>query len=96
MLKTLNSVVSAQCKIRCFVMKEKNSVEIFDVYDDRITIHTSVYKWYCELKDSHTLVRDNYNREKPSTVTDELVNKIENSLRDNRKLAVHTFSMIFP
>ncbi|KAF6216143.1 hypothetical protein GE061_000482 [Apolygus lucorum] len=57
---------------------------------------TSVYKWCREFKNGRTNVHDDLRSGKPSIVTDELVEKIENAVRDDRRSTLDAISTKFP
>ena len=94
----------AKCEIRAviryLVWKGKPPVEIFNevksAYGDCAMNRTSVYKWCREFKGGRTSVHDDQRSGRPSIVTDELVEKIENAVRDDRRLTVDELSDMFP
>ncbi|KAG5318839.1 SETMR methyltransferase, partial [Pseudoatta argentina] len=57
---------------------------------------TSVFKWCREFKNGRTSVHDDQRSGRPSILTDDIVKKIENALRDDRRLTVDELSAMFP
>lgn len=94
----------AKCEIRAviryLVVKGKAPVEIYNevktVYGDEAMNRTSVYKWCREFKNGRTSVHDDQRSGRPSIVTDELVEKIEIAVRDDRRLTLDELSAMFP
>ncbi|KAF2887416.1 hypothetical protein ILUMI_18757 [Ignelater luminosus] len=94
----------AKCEIpvviRYLVWKGKTSVVVYNevktAYGDKAMNRTSVFKWCREFKNGRTSVHDDQRSETPSIVTDEIVEKIENALRDDPKLTVDELSAMFP
>uniref|UniRef100_A0A8D8R8P0 Histone-lysine N-methyltransferase SETMAR n=1 Tax=Cacopsylla melanoneura TaxID=428564 RepID=A0A8D8R8P0_9HEMI len=94
----------AKCEIRAviryLVVKGKTPVEVFNevksAYGDGAMNRTNVYKWCREFKNGRTSVHDDQRSGRPSIVTDELVEQIENALRDDRRLTLDELSVIFP
>lgn len=94
----------AKCEIRAviryLVVKGKAPVEIFNevktVYGAKIMNRTSVYKWCREFKNGRTSVHDDQRSGRPPIVTDERVKKIDNVVRDDRRLTLDELSAMFP
>lgn len=94
----------AKCEIRgvirYLVWKGKPPFEIYNevktAYGDKAMNRTSVYKWCREFKNGRTSVHDDQRSGRPSIVTDEIVEKIENALRDDRRVTVDELSAMFP
>ncbi|KAG5326237.1 SETMR methyltransferase, partial [Pseudoatta argentina] len=57
---------------------------------------TSVFKWCREFKNGRTSVYDDQRSGRPSILTDDIVEKIENALRDDRRLTMDELSAMFP
>ncbi|KAG5321343.1 MOS1T transposase, partial [Pseudoatta argentina] len=57
---------------------------------------TSVFKWCREFKNGRTSVHDDQRSGRPSILTDDIVENIENALRDDRRLTVDELSAMFP
>ncbi len=79
----------------------KAPVQIFievvkTVYGDKVKNCTSEYKWCCEFKNSRTSAHNDQRSERPSIVTDELEEKIDNVLRDNHRLMPDELPVKFP
>ncbi|KAG5324227.1 SETMR methyltransferase, partial [Pseudoatta argentina] len=81
----------AKCEIRSviryLIWKGKTSVEVYNevktAYGDKGMNRTSVFKWCREFKNGRTSVHDDQE-------------KIENALRDDRRLTVDELSAMFP
>ncbi|KAG5327327.1 MOS1T transposase, partial [Pseudoatta argentina] len=86
----------AKCEIRgvirYLVWKGKTPVEVYNevktAYGDKGMNRTSVFKWCREFKNGRTSVHDDQ--------SDDIVEKIENALRDDRRLTVDELSAMFP
>ena len=72
----------AKCEIcgiiRYIVWKGKTPDEVYN----------EVFKWCSEFKNGRTSVHDDQRSGRPSIVTEEIVEKIENVLRNDRRLTV--------
>ncbi|KAG5308973.1 SETMR methyltransferase, partial [Pseudoatta argentina] len=94
----------AKCEIRSviryLVWKGKTPVEVYNevktAYGDTGMNRTSVFKWCREFKNGRTSVHDDQRSGRPSILTDDIVKKIENALRDDRRLTVDELSAMFP
>ncbi|KAG5322549.1 MOS1T transposase, partial [Pseudoatta argentina] len=94
----------AKCEIRsviCYlVWKGKTPVKVYNevktAYGDKGMNRTSVFKWCREFKNGRTSVHDDQRSGRPSILTDDIVEKIENALRDDRRLTVDELSAMFP
>ncbi|KAG5325007.1 SETMR methyltransferase, partial [Pseudoatta argentina] len=90
----------AKCEIRSviryLVWKGKTPVEVYNevktAYGDTGMNRTSVFKWCREFKNGRTSVHDDQRSGRPLILT----NKIENALRDDRRLPVDELSAMFP
>ncbi|KAG5305819.1 SETMR methyltransferase, partial [Pseudoatta argentina] len=94
----------AKCEIRSviryLVWKGKTPVGVYNevktAYGDTGMNRTSVFKWCREFKNGRTSVHDDQRSGRPSILTDDIVKKIENALRDDRRLTVNELSAMFP
>ncbi|KAG5332929.1 SETMR methyltransferase, partial [Acromyrmex charruanus] len=94
----------AKCEIRSviryLVWKGKTPVEVYNevktAYGDKGMNRTSVFKWCREFKNGRTSVHDDQRSGRPSILIDDIVEKIENALRDDRRLTVDELSAMFP
>ncbi|KAG5324974.1 MOS1T transposase, partial [Pseudoatta argentina] len=94
----------AKCEIRSviryLIWKGKTPVEVYNevktAYSDKSMNRTSVFKWCCEFKNGRTSVHDDQRSGRLSILTDDIVEKIENALRDDRRLTVDELSAMFP
>ncbi|KAG5322887.1 SETMR methyltransferase, partial [Pseudoatta argentina] len=94
----------AKCEIhsviRYLVWKGKTPVEVYNevktAYGDKGMNRTSVFKWCREFKNGRTSVHDDQRSGRPSILTDDIVEKIENALRDDRRLTMDELSAMFP
>jgi len=95
---------AAKCEIRTviryLVAKEKSPHEIFNevrtVYGEGHMNRTSVYKWCREFKNGCMNVHDDLRSGRPSILTDDIVKKVENAVRDDRRLTLDELSAMFP
>ncbi|KAG5313015.1 GVQW3 protein, partial [Pseudoatta argentina] len=91
----------AKCEIRSviryLVWKGKTPVEVYNevktVYGDKGMNRTSVFKWCREFKNGRTSVHDDQRSGRSSILTDDIVEEIENALRDDRRLTVDELSL---
>ncbi|KAG5319256.1 GVQW3 protein, partial [Pseudoatta argentina] len=69
--------------IRYLVWKGKTPVEVYNkvqtAYGDKGMNRTSVFKWCREFKNGRTSVHDDQRSGRPSILTDDIVEKIENA-----------------
>ncbi|KAG5324833.1 SETMR methyltransferase, partial [Pseudoatta argentina] len=94
----------AKCEIRSviryLVWKGKTPVEVYNevktAYGDKGMNRTSVFKWCREFKNGRTSVHDDQRSGRPSILTDDIVENIENALCDDRRLTVDELSAMFP
>ncbi|KAG5323444.1 GVQW3 protein, partial [Pseudoatta argentina] len=94
----------AKCEIRSviryLVWKRKTPVEVYNevktAYGDKGMNRTSVFKWCREFKNGRTSVYDYQRSGRLSILTDDIVEKIENALRDDRRLTMDELSAMFP
>ncbi|KAG5327296.1 MOS1T transposase, partial [Pseudoatta argentina] len=80
--------------------KGKTPVEVYNevktAYGDKGMNRTSVFKWCREFKNGRTSVHDDQRSGRPSILTDDIVEKKENALRDDRRLTMDELSAMFP
>ncbi|KAG5316946.1 SETMR methyltransferase, partial [Pseudoatta argentina] len=89
----------AKCEIRSviryLIWKGKTPVEVYNevktAYGDKGMNRTSVFKWCREFKNGRTSVHDDQRSGRPSILTDDIVEKIE-----DRRLTVDELSAMFP
>ncbi|KAG5317977.1 SETMR methyltransferase, partial [Pseudoatta argentina] len=94
----------AKCEIRSviryLVWKGKTPVEVYNevktAYGDKGMNRTNVFKWCREFKNGRTSVHDDQRSGRPSILTDDIVENIENALRGDRRLTVDELSAMFP
>ncbi|KAG5313222.1 MOS1T transposase, partial [Pseudoatta argentina] len=94
----------AKCEIRSviryLIWKGKTPVEVYNevktAYGDKGMNRTSVFKWCREFKNGRTSVHDDQRSGRSSILTDDIVEKIENALRDDRRSTVDELSAMFP
>ncbi|KAG5314403.1 SETMR methyltransferase, partial [Pseudoatta argentina] len=83
----------AKCEIRSviryLVWKGKTPVEVYN--EVKTAYGTSVFKWCREFKNGRTSVHDDQRSGRPSILTDDIVEKIE-----DRRLTVDELSAMFP
>uniref|UniRef100_A0A670Z1V8 Mos1 transposase HTH domain-containing protein n=1 Tax=Pseudonaja textilis TaxID=8673 RepID=A0A670Z1V8_PSETE len=94
----------ASCEVRSvirFLLAETHKpIEIFqqlcEVYGDNIITEGGVRQWYIKFKNGRTKVHDEQRSGYPSIVTDELVAKVDDKIRENRRFTVTELSLSFP
>lgn len=86
--------------IRFLVAEGKTPLEIFsrirNVYGEGVMNRTNVYKWCREFKGGRTTVLDDQRSGRPSILTDELVQKIEEIVYGDRRLTLDEISAKLP
>lgn len=86
--------------IRFLLAEGITPTEIFSriktVYGEGVMNRTSVFKWCREFSGGRTHVHDEQRSGRPSILTDELVQKIEETVREDRRLTVDEISAMFP
>ncbi|KAL4084383.1 hypothetical protein QTP88_028206 [Uroleucon formosanum] len=95
---------AAKCEIRAviryLIAKEKSPHEIFNevrtVYDESHMNRISVYKWCREFKNDRMNVHDDLRSGRPSILTDDILQKVEKAVRDDRRLTLDELSAMFP
>ncbi|KAL4091367.1 hypothetical protein QTP88_026069 [Uroleucon formosanum] len=95
---------AAKCEVRAviryLVAKEKSPHEIFNevrtVYGEGHMNRTSVYEWCREFKNGRMNVHDDLRSGRPSILTDDIVKKVENAVRDVCRLILDELSAMFP
>ena len=95
-VKNVNPISRQVQNIRYLIWKEKTPVEVKTAYGDKVMNRKSVFKSYHKFKNSRMSVHDDQRSRRPSIVTDEIMEKIENALRHDRRLTVNELSALFP
>ena len=84
---------------RYLAWKGKTPVQVYSgvktEYGDKGMNRTSVFKWCRQFQNGRTSVHDDQRSGRPS-IDDEIVDKIENVFRDDRRLSVNELSAMFP
>ncbi|GFU31973.1 HTH_48 domain-containing protein [Trichonephila clavipes] len=58
--------------------------QISEVYGENIMRDGMVRKWVRAFKDGHTNIQDEERRGRPSVITDELIQKVDCKVKENR------------
>ena len=95
---------SASCEVRAvihFLHAEGQSAAEIDrrlcrVYGDNVMSDSSVREWCRKFRDGRTDVHDEGGQGRHSTVTDELVQKVDQCVRANRRFTISELSEEFP
>ncbi|GFU21283.1 HTH_48 domain-containing protein [Trichonephila clavipes] len=78
--------------IRFLLAKNLKLMEIYrqvcEVYRNNVMNESSIQKWCVQFKNGRTNVRDEEKSGRPSIVTDELVTKVDEDIRENRRFTV--------
>lgn len=86
--------------IRFFWAKNLKPIEIYrqvcEVYGNNVMNESSVRKWCIQFKNGRTNVHDEEKSGRPSIVTDELVAKVDEKVRENRRFTITELSLCFP
>lgn len=94
----------ASCEVRAVIRfllaKNHKPIEIYrqicDVYGQGIMSESRVRQWCIDFKNGRTSVHDESRSGRPSLVTDELVAKINEKIRGNRRFTITELSEHFP
>ncbi|XP_035211673.1 protein GVQW3-like [Stegodyphus dumicola] len=86
----------ASCEVRSMIRfllaKNLKSMEIYrqvsKVYGNNIMNESSIRKWCIQFKNGRTSVHDEEKSGRPSIVTDELVAKVDEKIRENRRFTI--------
>ncbi|GFV17884.1 HTH_48 domain-containing protein [Trichonephila clavipes] len=84
----------ASCEVRPVIRLAKNLklMEIYrqvcEVYRNNVMNESSIRKWCVQFKNGRTNVRDEEKSGCPSIVTDELVAKVDEEIRENRRFTI--------
>lgn len=86
--------------IRFLLAKNLKPIEIYrqvcEVYGNNVMNESSVRKWCSQFKNGRTNVHDEEKSGRPSIVTDELVAKVDDNIRENRRFTITELSLCFP
>lgn len=70
--------------------------ELCSVYGENIMSYTAVKKWCQLFREGRTNVHDEKRSGRPSVITDDLVEKIDGKIRENRRFTITELSECFP
>jgi len=86
--------------IRCLHAERQSAVEIHlrlcRVYGDNVMGDSDVREWCKKFRDGRTDVHDEGGQGRHSTVTDELLQKVDKCVRGNRRFTISELSEGFP
>uniref|UniRef100_A0A8C5SQD0 Mos1 transposase HTH domain-containing protein n=1 Tax=Laticauda laticaudata TaxID=8630 RepID=A0A8C5SQD0_LATLA len=86
--------------IRFLLAKKHKPIEFFwqlcEVYGDNIITEGGVRQWCIKFKNGQTNVHDEQRSGYPNIVTDELVAKVDDKIRENRRFTVTELLLSFP
>jgi transposase len=94
----------ASCKVRavsCFLRAQGQSAgdihrRLCCVYGDNVLSDSCVREWCRKFRDGRTDMRDEGGQKRRSIVTDELLQKVDQCLREKRRFMISEFSEEFP
>jgi len=94
----------ASCEVRSVIRfllaKNLKPIDIYrqlrEVYGDYVMNESSVRKWCIQFKNGRTNVHDEEKSGRPSIVTDDLVAKVDEKIRENRRFTITELSLCFP
>jgi len=95
---------AADCEIR-FVIRFLNARnmllseihhQICQVYGDNAMSHGMVRKWFRVFNEGRENLHDEARSRRPSLVNDDLVHKVNEGVRDDRRFSVSDLSLHFP
>ncbi|KAL4104977.1 hypothetical protein QTP88_020252 [Uroleucon formosanum] len=93
----------ASCEVRSVIRfllaKNLKPIDIYrqlrEVYGDYLMNESSVRKWGIQFKNGRTNVHDEEKSGRPSIVTDDLVAKVDEKIRENRRFTITELSLCF-
>lgn len=94
----------ASCEVRSVIRfllaKNEKPIEIHrqlcEVYGNDVMNESSVRKWCIRFKNGRTNVHDEERSGRPSIVTDDLLAKVDEKIRENRRFTITELSLCFP
>ncbi|GFY25211.1 histone-lysine N-methyltransferase SETMAR [Trichonephila clavipes] len=94
----------ADCEIRSVIRfltaKNVSAAEIHrqisDVYGPNAMSSSKVRKWVRAFKDGRENVHDEPRSSQPSVITDDLVNAVDEKIREDRRFTISTLALEFP
>lgn len=94
----------ATCEVRSvirFLLAKKNKpIEIYrqlcEVYGNDVITEGGVRQWCIRLKNGRTNVHDEERSGRPSIVTDEIVSKVDEKIKEDRRFTITELSLSFP
>ncbi|GFU48381.1 HTH_48 domain-containing protein [Trichonephila clavipes] len=101
MFKTIDQ--PADCEIRsvirfltAYVSVAKIHRQISDVYGPNAMSSSKVHKWVRAFKDGRENVHDEPRFGRPSVITDDLVNAVDEKIREDRRFTISPLALEFP
>ncbi|KAL4104946.1 hypothetical protein QTP88_020222 [Uroleucon formosanum] len=86
--------------IRFLLAKNLKPIDIYrqlrEMYGDYVMNESSVRKWCIQFKNGRTNVHDEEKSGRPSIGTDDLVAKVDEKIRENRRFTITELSLCFP
>ncbi|GBM22061.1 hypothetical protein AVEN_137371-1 [Araneus ventricosus] len=102
MFKTISG--PADCEVRSVIrfLNAKNVKpaeihrQLLEIYGDNVMTDGMVIKWVRQFNDGRTNVHDEARSGRPSVVNDGLVAKVNEKIRENRRLTIRMLFDVFP
>ncbi|GFW96597.1 HTH_48 domain-containing protein [Trichonephila clavipes] len=69
--------------------------QVCEVYGNNVMNESSIRKWCIQFKNGRTNVHDEEKSGRPSTVTDELVTKVNEKIPENRRFTITKPRLVF-
>ncbi|GFU43780.1 HTH_48 domain-containing protein [Trichonephila clavipes] len=70
--------------------------QVCEMYGNNIMNESSIQKWCIQFKNGRTYVHDEEKSGRPSVVTDELVAKVDEKIREDHHFTITVLSLSFP
>ncbi|GBO24059.1 hypothetical protein AVEN_265749-1 [Araneus ventricosus] len=102
MLQSIENPADCEIRsvIRFFNAKDVKAAEIHRqisaVYEESIMSEGMVRKWVRAFKGGSTNVHDEERSERPSVITEDMVQKVDAKVRENRRFTISSLSNEFP
>ena len=102
MCAVINNPASSEVHtvIQFLLARNNNAAEIHrqlcEVYGPNVMSDSKVRQWCCLFKEGRMNVHDEEHSDRPSVITDDLVDKVNTTIRGNRRFTISELSLEFP
>jgi len=102
MCAAINNPASCEVRvvIRFLLARNNNAAEIhrqpYELYGPNVMSESKVRQWCRLFKEGRTNVNDEERSVRPSVITDDLMEKLNTTIRGNRRFTISELSLEFP